>query len=486
MADPATGNISIINGTTNQLIGSPVPVGTGSDALAVDSANGDLYVAVAGTDHVAVLALSTDSVVASLPVGASPSALALDPESNSLFVTNSASNNVTVIDTLTNGIRVAGVPVGTFPEGIAFDPVSGALYVSNFASDNISVINGSTDRPVSAIYIVPAGPDGLVYDAGTGELFVASSEANLVSATPVGAPPRYAVSFTESGLSPGTAWSVSLAGTRTTSGTSTINYSESAGTYRYTFGPVAGYRTPFGGNLTVVNQGVAVGVTYVPTTTTATYFPVTFRESGLPNGTEWTVNLSGTVNGSRTSSVGFTESNGTYPFVANATGFTPTGSSGVVVVAGGPQVVNLAFVPVPASFPITFSESGLPNDSSWWVLVGNANASGSSVTITERADNGTWTFRVGVGRPRPARPAATLDGPRRARDPNHRVHLDRGVRTRIPPRSLIAGVGLAVLVLVVLLALWRWGRGRAPDEVDQAEVVDGPWVRPLAQEEGPP
>jgi len=487
VADPAAGNLSVVNGTTNRIVGNPVPIGTGADGLALDTANGDLYVAVAGTNHVEVVATSSDSIVASLPVGSSPSALAFDPATDSVFVTNSASNNVTVIDTLTNQIRVAGIPVGTFPEGIAFDPVSGALYVANFASDNVSVINGSTDQPTPASYIVPAGPQGLVYDPGTGELFVASSHANLVTATPVGAPPRYSVSFSETGLSPGTGWSVTLAGTRTTSGTPTISFSESAGTYPYRIGPVVGYQTPVGGNVTVVHSAVPIAVTFLPNSTRVESFPVTFQESGLPIGTPWSVNLSEIANESQTSIVGFSEPNGTYPFTATAVGFTLNGSTDFLTVAGRPLTLDLAFVPVELAYPVAFSESGLPNGSIWWVVLGPGNATSGDATITYQALNGTWNFRIGgpVGyAPSPSTGSVTVHG-----SPVTRTiaFSPTGGSSSGLPLLLIVGVGLGILLLVLVLVLWmRRGRDRAPTEPDEAEVVEGPWVRPSADEESPP
>lgn len=79
---------------------------------------------------------------------------------------------------------------------------------------------------------------------------------------------------------------------------------------------------------------------YVPTD-----YQVTFVESGLANGTHWSVTLGGVTQYSNTSSIGFAEPNGSYAYtVAPVTGYRdPTPASGNVTVSGNAWSVAVTF-----------------------------------------------------------------------------------------------------------------------------------------------
>jgi YVTN family beta-propeller protein len=155
-------------------------------------------------------------------------------------------------------------------------------------------------------------------------------------------------------------------------------------------------------NSTPVGQSFQLtSVTVEPTWAT---YPVTFAESGLPSGTGWSVDLNGTVVTSTKGTVDFTELNGTYPFVVNpVTGYTLSPSSGNVVVSGGNVTKAIAFTAEPpATFTVTFTESGLPN-ASWRVWLNGSGTSleanstsvaSASSTISFEVPNGTYRYIV--------------------------------------------------------------------------------------------
>ncbi len=158
-------------------------------------------------------------------------------------------------------------------------------------------------------------------------------------------PPTYAVSFNEAGLPAKTSWWVSVAGTSHTSAGPTIVVNLTSGTYPYIVGPVAGYVTAWTGTLTVGSVAEGLSVPFVPYT-----YTVTFSESGLPAGTDWSVAL-GTgapAVGSTSTFLNLTEPNGSYPFaIGGASGYAAAPSGGTVQVDGA----NV-------SEPIAFSENG--------------------------------------------------------------------------------------------------------------------------------
>lgn len=124
--------------------------------------------------------------------------------------------------------------------------------------------------------------------------------------------------------------------------------------------------------------------------------PVDFVETGLPAGTEWSVNLSGTLGSSDTTTIAFSEIPGTYPFsVTPVTGYTASPSSGTVdVTSCMGATVDITFTPVsvPTSYSVFFNETGLTAGTTWWVNLSGTNLSSSSPSIVFTELNGTYLF----------------------------------------------------------------------------------------------
>jgi hypothetical protein len=200
----------------------------------------------------------------------------------------------------------------------------------------------------------------------------------------------YTLTFTEAGLPAGDGWAVNLSGGQMSSSTSTqITFSEPNGTY--TYNAVAAYflYSPNASWGTVVINGAnaAVSVTFKANNT------IDFVRSGLPAGANWTVNLSGAVNSSITWSLGFSRPNGTYSYsLASVNGLVPTPASGTVTVKG-------RFVTIPVTFarptyPVIFTESGLPSGAEWTVYIGGSGPESSSPTIEFLEPNGSYSFTI--------------------------------------------------------------------------------------------
>ncbi len=147
----------------------------------------------------------------------------------------------------------------------------------------------------------------------------------------------YNVTFAESGLPPGTSWNVTLDGTVESSTSPSITFSVTDGSYSYSIGAIAGYTSlSTSGTLYVNGSNVSKSVSFSPTT-----YIITFAESGLQNGTVWSVTLNGTVKSSSSGNITFNVPNGTYPYsiapvpgysVISALGYNET--SGSITVSG--------------------------------------------------------------------------------------------------------------------------------------------------------
>ena len=93
----------------------------------------------------------------------------------------------------------------------------------------------------------------------------------------------------------------------------------------------------------VYNDGNATLVVLKPPQTT--YF-ITFDEEGLVTGTLWSVTLDGSTLSSTTSTIGFAEPNGRYPYsITPVSGYDLSSQEGIVSVNGSAVTELLSFVP---------------------------------------------------------------------------------------------------------------------------------------------
>lgn len=200
-------------------------------------------------------------------------------------------------------------------------------------------------------------------------------------------PPTYQVTFTETGLAPGTNWTVRLAGFGgvpirevRSSTTDAISFGLPTGTYRYEVAEVLGYALngSAGGSIQVTDGSIAVPVPFHSLSPGA-FYTVTFEESGLVAGTHWTVRVVAThtfghsrqaEQTSTASTLVFELQNGTYDYRALAVhGYVTNESLRSFTVAGqSPPTIVVSFSAIP-TYSVTFSESGLPSGTNWSVLI---------------------------------------------------------------------------------------------------------------------
>jgi len=258
---------------------------------------------------------------------------------------------------------------------------------------------------------------------GLALLVVLSSLAAAGSGTASAAPqtmvkgPFYNVTFTETGLPAGTNWSVHVAyvgcgcdGVRktVTSNTPSITIPVTNGTYNYNILKVPGYFVNVSAHGTF-----NVSATDIPSVSVVFYpvvpFLAEFTEIGLPNGTLWTVTVTGNGHGqeraiedqtasSYGTSLNFSLPNGTYHFtVAKVPGSFFVGNSwhGKFVIAGAsPPATQVTFT-TPPTYALTFTETGLPNGTNWSVRV--AGWGGVKISETHSSTTNTVTFSLPNG-----------------------------------------------------------------------------------------
>jgi hypothetical protein len=302
-----------------------------------------------------------------------------------------------------------GIPSSTSTTAFEVRVVSstGAAWLNATQTTTLSAVCGGVG---CVVFYLPTG--SYTYDGLSGLTGASASAANpatgtfAISGAPVGTVTTFAfgaahaVTFTETGLPAGTHWSVAIPGepTGTSSGT-TIVFSLPNGGYTYTVSTVAGYETTQLGSFSVSGAAVGISVPFVVAT-----YPVTFTETGLPNGVTWYTNLSGgpslqaTVSGASGTSVSASLANGSYAFTVatNDQRWMPSASS--------PVVVDGAGVGVPVTFSevtygVTYSETGLPAGQTWAVTFDGVPmptlTDGATDSLTFAAEpNGTYAYAI--------------------------------------------------------------------------------------------
>ena len=204
-------------------------------------------------------------------------------------------------------------------------------------------------------------------------------------------PANYAVSFTESGLPTGTSWWVILAGNEISSTSGTITFQEPDGTYSYQ-----------------VDNSPPNGVQYTVSPSSGTVSVSGFSST---NYIFYTVNYYLTVNANSQSDGTVSPSSGWYlagetwtlfaipNFGYSLSSWTGTGagsysgtSSSPSITLNGPITETANFYQ--QSYTVTFSESGLPSGTVWWVDLGGLNLSSSSPSINFNLPDGTYDYTV--------------------------------------------------------------------------------------------
>jgi DNA-binding beta-propeller fold protein YncE len=344
----------------------------------------------------------TDGALVNLTVGEHPNGIAVNASSGEAFVSDVNSGSVVFIDpgtpappsvyTVTldtapttcsvtfngvsyaNGQQATGIPGGSYP--LVANACTGETFSS--WSSTAGTVTSSTSATTTILVSASGTVTGTYTTASTGYTVTFDAVPSTCSVTFNGVP--YTNGQQATGVTAGFYPLVADACT----GETFSSWSSTAGTVAST---------------TTASTSVTVSATGTITATYAASGPqqyaVTFMETGLPTGTDWSVTFNGVPGSSSTNAISFSAPNGGYSYTVGAvTGFSSAPSSGAVTVASGPQTVTITFSAAPVTYVLIFVESGLPSGTAWSVTVdGSTNTShGSSLTFT--LANGLYSYSV--------------------------------------------------------------------------------------------
>ncbi|HUZ80281.1 MAG TPA: protease pro-enzyme activation domain-containing protein [Thermoplasmata archaeon] len=291
---------------------------------------------------------------------------------------------------------------------LSYQPPTGATYSVSFTETGLPsgtswsvTLNGATESATATTIVFGGLTNGSYpYTVGAVPGYTASPSAGSISVSggdysqPItfSAESTYAVTLTETGLPSGASWSVTLGGSLESSVTSSITFNEPNGQYSYSITAIPGYSTQYHGQVTVNGAPVSVSVQF-----TIVEYSVVFTETGLPSGTSWSVTLNGATQASTTSTLTFTEPNGTIPYsIADVPGWHQsalpyTGS----VTVDGTVVTEPTLAFGPATYAVTFLEAGLTSGISWSVTLNGVTEASTATTLTFAEPNGTVSYSIG-------------------------------------------------------------------------------------------
>ncbi len=201
---------------------------------------------------------------------------------------------------------------------------------------------------------------------------------------PTPSPASFSITFVPTGVPSGTTWGVTLQGqtlynTNLNGQNPDVTFNEPDGTYSYSiYVPSPLTAQPPSGTVVVSGSSVTVGISI--SQPSVTYYSLTFTESGLPSGTDFTVSI-GTAVDSGNPTASFVVPDGTYYYTIASVGlYTASPASGSVTVNGAN--INIAITFAQATYSVTFTESGLASGSSWGITFDGSGRISSTTSIT--------------------------------------------------------------------------------------------------------
>ena len=349
-----------ISSTTNRIIAT-INVGGGPEGMAYDPSNGDIY--VANNNYNSVSVINNNTVIANISVGREPVYIAYDSFNGCMYVTNGGTSNVTVFNATTYQ-SVASINFSSYGAswGITYNPFNKNIYLVIFSNNTILVINSSTNTITGRIWVGQC-PYEILYDPEnnymyvtndeSSDIYVIDSSTNKVIATiSLGYWGQYGYIRMPWGMAYDPQTHLLYVAEYFSGTVSVINPKNNSVVARVDVGvgPCNLAYDPSNGYIYVANWYSGT-ISIIETHVYPAEYNVTFNETGLPPGVQWSVSLIGTVKNSTASSISFAEPNGTYPysvFVSNKN-YAPVQGTGMITVSGANT-----------SYTVEFKKAGTP------------------------------------------------------------------------------------------------------------------------------
>ncbi|MCI4320586.1 MAG: YncE family protein [Thermoplasmata archaeon] len=382
------GPVAVVNGTTYRVIANvSLGNGTGVD-IEYEPITAEVWVVTSWPGVLMAISGRTNSIVTKLSLP-TPGifGMAVEASTGTILVTlqGDSFEGIEEFVNASSATKIGIAAVGIFPSSILFDVPANLALVANVESANLSVLNLSTHRSVATIP-TGANPTNLAIDPASSTVFCTNNGVGTL--TVLGPAVPHEVRFTELGLPHDTNWTVALDGVNASSASAALSINAANGTHAFSVPQLPGYfPTPASGNVTVNGAAVNATIHFLPA------YKLAFSETGLANGTPWTVILNGSTLWTANRSIAVQEPNGSYAFrVADVPGWRADTYGGSVQVAGAAATIDLNWTRL--NYALNFTASGLPGGRSWAVLVNGQYYRSPTGFIGLQLPNGTYPYSV--------------------------------------------------------------------------------------------
>jgi DNA-binding beta-propeller fold protein YncE len=379
-------NVTVFNGTS--IVGW-IPTGCTPSSGIYDSDNGYVYISDTGSNTLSVV--GGTKLVATIATGNLPLIASFDPSNGLIFVPNGGSDNVTVLNGSAKVTTFVGtVNVGRSPESSTYDPADGYVYVPNFGTNNISVLKGA--RLITTV-AGGGGPTFVGYNSRNQYLYVDDQGSNSiymlngtlqVGNVSVGPYPRDAVYDAADGFEYVPLWSADQ-----------IDVFNGTQLIASVYLGIAPYSSTYDPTTQSVYTCVFDANNVSRVGSPSNSYPVTFNESGLPSGANWTVAVDPSNYSSDSATLGFLLPNGSYPYqVPPVPGYRAVVDNGSIQVSGhAPATIDVSYEAV---YPVYFNETGLLGGPQWNVTLAGVTSASDGTGIQFVETNGTHAYRIGA------------------------------------------------------------------------------------------
>ncbi|MFG1445707.1 MAG: hypothetical protein AAE975_00845 [Thermoplasmatales archaeon] len=213
-------------------------------------------------------------------------------------------------------VYLISVPITAYAQNSKYYSVTVSEYGLSSGTDWIIYVNGAklSSNNSTIVFLAENGSYSITVAKVNGlwplpeSLSVTVAGYNVSYSINFG-PPRYNVTFVESGLPIGTEWKVTFGNTTKSSFVSTVSFSVLNGTYSYYIPQVSGANiSNQTGSVVVSGANMSVPIKFV------TLIHVTFIETGLPLNSHWEVRINGNYYNSSSSLIVVNLNNGTYTY----------------------------------------------------------------------------------------------------------------------------------------------------------------------------
>jgi hypothetical protein len=167
---PETNTIEIFNPVKRRVVARISQV-DGPRGIAVDDSVNRLYIALAGSNRVAVVNSNNWQVEQLIPVRFTPEKLLWVPETKTLFVSSVRDRCISILD-LRLGTETSVLELNALPQDMLYDPARQQLLVSLQDANQIAAVDRS-NKIAGRFTLMASEPTGLALDLSRRRLYVA-------------------------------------------------------------------------------------------------------------------------------------------------------------------------------------------------------------------------------------------------------------------------------------------------------------------------